>query len=309
MLHSSKLRYLDAIARCGSIRAAATELNVASSAINRQLLALEADLGAPLFERIRRRLKLTSVGEIVIGHIRETLKEEGRMQARIAALRGVQRGKISIAMTLGLADGVMAEIIGGFIDRRPGIQVSMRSMRTDEIGSVVVNGDIDLGLGYYLMPNPALQPLFMMNTDFGVVVAPDHPLAQRRAVRLSNLIGYETVLPETGSSMRNTLERAFLRYDVSIQPIVETNSIITLKRLVAASMRCTLLNPFDVATECAEGTLVFRPIVDGPLPRQALTLVTRSRRTPDPLISLFAEELRQMLPKITDAAIAGHAKS
>ncbi|MBL0932855.1 MAG: LysR family transcriptional regulator, partial [Alphaproteobacteria bacterium] len=73
MLHGRMLRYLDEIVRSGSIRKASARLNVASSAINRQLLALEAELGAPLFERLPRGLRLTAAGEMLIAHVRQTL--------------------------------------------------------------------------------------------------------------------------------------------------------------------------------------------------------------------------------------------
>ena len=81
MLHSRKLQYIDEIARCGSIRKAAQRLNVASSAVNRQILALEEEFGAPLFERLPRGLRLTAAGEMCVEHIREVLKREGTVAA------------------------------------------------------------------------------------------------------------------------------------------------------------------------------------------------------------------------------------
>jgi DNA-binding transcriptional LysR family regulator len=79
--------YLDEVSRLGSIRKAASRLNVASSAINRQILALENELGAPIFERMPRSLRLTSTGEVLIAHVRETLKGHQRVEAQIAASR------------------------------------------------------------------------------------------------------------------------------------------------------------------------------------------------------------------------------
>src|SRR5882757_246157 len=79
MLHSRLLKYLDEVARVGSIRKASVRLNVASSAINRQILALENKLGAPIFERMPRRLRLTATGEVLIAHVRETLKGHQRV--------------------------------------------------------------------------------------------------------------------------------------------------------------------------------------------------------------------------------------
>jgi DNA-binding transcriptional LysR family regulator len=60
------IRYFDEVARQGSIRKAADRLNVAPSAVNRQILKLEDELGAPLFERLPRGLRLTAAGEILI---------------------------------------------------------------------------------------------------------------------------------------------------------------------------------------------------------------------------------------------------
>ncbi|MDH0912391.1 LysR family transcriptional regulator, partial [Rhizobium pusense] len=66
MLHARMLMYLDEVVRSGSIRKAAMKLNVASTAINRQIIALEEELGQPIFERMPRRLRLTATGEALI---------------------------------------------------------------------------------------------------------------------------------------------------------------------------------------------------------------------------------------------------
>lgn len=303
MLHAARLRYLDAIVRCGSIRAAAAELNVASSAVNRQLLALEASLGTPLFDRLPRRLKLTAAGEIIIEHVRETLKAEARAMARIGALSGTQRGTVTIAVTPGLADGPMPEIIASFIASRPSIQVGMHAMRTDRISQAVSSGEADLGLGYYLLPNPALRGLLTLPTEFGVVVAPGHPLASANSVKVSQLVEHGVVLTEPGSSLRQTIDRALLQRGITLRPGVETNSIETLKRIVVSGNWVTLLNPFDAASDCRAGRLVFRPLESGSLSGQVLSLVARSSGAASPLVNLFAEELRSALPQ--SAAFAG----
>src|SRR6202044_898273 len=78
MLHSRLLRNLDEVSPLGTNRKAAVRLTIASSAINRQILALETELGAPIFDRMRRRLRLTATGEVLIAHVRDTLKGHQR---------------------------------------------------------------------------------------------------------------------------------------------------------------------------------------------------------------------------------------
>ena len=128
MLHGRMLRYLDVVARVGSIRKAATVLNVASSAINRQIIALEEELGEPLFERMPRRLRLTATGEVLIEHVRATLKAHTHTLERIEAMRGLHRGTITLATSFGLAAGPMAQIFARSL-RRSTVDASRRSRK------------------------------------------------------------------------------------------------------------------------------------------------------------------------------------
>jgi DNA-binding transcriptional LysR family regulator len=294
------LRYLDTVARNGSIRRAAAELNVASSAINRQIIALEEELGVPLFERLPRRLLLTAAGEVVVEHVRETLKAYRRTEMKLDALKGLVRGRITIAVTPGLAEGPLPGVVSDFVKGHPGIHITLRGMPVDRIAPTVIGGDADLGLGYYLLPNAGLQALLRFETRFGAVLSAKHPLASRRKLRLADLQDYPAVLFEPGTRLRNIIDLAYERIALTAMPMVETNSIQALKRLVADGARVTLLNRLDVVDECARGMLVFRRLADSHLDRQPLVLAARARTTPSPMASLFAEALRKVLPDLVD---------
>ena len=96
-LHAAALAYLDEVARSGSIRQAARRLNIAASAVNRQILKLEVEFGTLLFERLPSGLRLTPAGELVVRHARATLHEYGRMRAELDALDGIRSGLVRIA--------------------------------------------------------------------------------------------------------------------------------------------------------------------------------------------------------------------
>jgi len=82
------LTYVDAVARYGSIRKAADALSVASSALNRQILDLEIDLGAPLFERLPRGVRVTSAGEAFLVYARLVISELKAVESRITTATG-----------------------------------------------------------------------------------------------------------------------------------------------------------------------------------------------------------------------------
>ena len=96
MLHSKLLRYLDEVARSGSIRAAAQRLNVASSAVNKQVLMIEEQLGVKLFERLPRGLRLTAAGELMVAHIRQTMNNYRNVEADIRDLQGLRSGEVTL---------------------------------------------------------------------------------------------------------------------------------------------------------------------------------------------------------------------
>src|ERR1700759_301111 len=91
-LHASILRYLAEIARLGSIRGASVTLNVASSAINRQELRLERDLGVRVFDRLPSGMQLTPAGELLLQHVRGTLQNFDRLLAEMDGLQGIRSG-------------------------------------------------------------------------------------------------------------------------------------------------------------------------------------------------------------------------
>ena len=139
MLHSRLLTYVDEVARTGSIRKAASRLNVAASAISRQILALETQLGTPLFQRLPKKLILTAAGEVLIGHIRQTLKELVRAQAKIEELKGLRRGEITVAMMSGLASNLVPGTAKQFASPTEG-QLSSRCSTPGRNQSAVATG-------------------------------------------------------------------------------------------------------------------------------------------------------------------------
>ena len=158
MLHSRLLSYLDEVARLGSMRKASARLNVASSAINRQILALEAELGTPLFLRLPRKLMLTTAGEIMIRHVRQTLKDMERVQRRIEELKGLRRGEITLAIMSGLAANMVPRIAVDFRRNSPRVKLTLRLLPTGtDIMAAVATGEADLGLGFDFPRDPALR--------------------------------------------------------------------------------------------------------------------------------------------------------
>jgi len=298
MLYGRLPRYLDEVARCGSIRKAASHLNVASSAVNRQILALEQQLGTPLFHRLPRKLVLTTAGEILIRHIRETLRDLDRVETQIEELKGMRRGEVTIAIMSGLASNLLPLVISDFRRIHPRVKVGVQLLSTGaEILAAVVGGEADLGLGFDFPTTPTLRTVSSFICRLGAVMASRHPLAERTSLRLSDCLDYPLIIADQTTAIRPHLDDAFAKISVRLEPALETNSVEMMRHAAMLNQGISFLTPIDIETDRQQGKLVYVPIHGVGIRAQTLTLVSRDRGA-NPTASALAELLRMTIAEV-----------
>jgi DNA-binding transcriptional LysR family regulator len=297
-MHARFLRYFDEVVRCGSIRKAAEHLHVAPTAVNRQILDMEAELGAALFDRINQRLRLTPLGEMVLAHVRQTLREHDALRERIEEFKGARRGEVTIAATAGLAGSLFPSLVHDFRQRFPGIVVRVIDLPIAEIVVAVDQGYADLGLGYDLPEVPSVRVLATSNWRIGAVVPPGHALAAQPSILLGECVGYPLILPAPPLSIRAILDDAFARNAIEVLPAAESTSMALIRSLVMLGSGIALLNPLDVMEERARQALVFVPLLDRHLQHQTLVLIARARGQLNAAAELMAGNIGSTLARL-----------
>ncbi|OOG70857.1 HTH-type transcriptional regulator CynR [Ensifer sp. M14] len=300
MLHSRVLRYIDEVARSGSIRAAGERLNVAASAINKHVLQLEEMIGEPLFERLPRGLRLTPAGEILVAHVRRTIKEYSQVEAEIRDLKALQSGEVIIATMNGLAGGIVPKAAATFCARHPRLKISIRVMFIHDIVQAVIDGEADLGLAFNLPPSPQLETLWKMDTRLGAVVAPEHPLVGLDTLPLSHCEPYPLIFADKSMLIHGIVADAFANAGLTVEPAFLTNSIEAMKCLAAAGDGIAFLSKFDIAEEQRNGVLTYLQIRDRTFGKNVLSLVQREKRSHGLATSMFAEEIMRALRATTE---------
>lgn len=295
MLHSRLMRYIDEVARQGSMRAAADRLHVASSAVNKQILMFEDTLGEPLFERLPRGVRLTPAGEVIVAHIRRTMREYREVEAEIRDIQGLQSGEVVIATMNGLAAGIVPQVASAFCARHPRVKVGIRVMFIPDIVEAVTEGDADLGFAFNLPQDARLT--FMDNRDapLGAVVAANHPLVQMPNLQLAHCAAYPLIFADRAMLIHERVSGAFAAAGLDVAPTFLTNSIESMKYLAGSGQAIAFLTRQDVAEEMRAGTLRYLPIKDRSLGTNRLSLVHRARREPGLASILLAEEIRAAL--------------
>ena len=300
MLHSRLMRYIDEVARTGSIRQAAERLAVASSAINRQIIAYEEELGVPVFERLSRGVRLTATGELLVEHIRATFKDHQQTLKRVGDFRTLRRSKVDVATVEALTADVLSQVVSTWHQTYPLTKINVTSMPADAIAGAVSKGEAQLGLGFDLPPQPNLTVYSSTPCSLGLVVRPDHPLASRASVRLSALSDHLLALPASGLTIRILFDRAAKKARLNVEPVVESNSIDLLKRLAMLGDMTTVLTRADVEVDRLRGALAFVPIRGDEVGAQSLVIVHRTSAQLDGVTTRFAEKLADLARQIGD---------
>ncbi|KJC51269.1 transcriptional regulator [Bradyrhizobium sp. LTSP885] len=264
--HAPAIYYFQAVRRAGSIRAAARVLNVASSAVNRQILKLEEDIGTPLFERTIRGLKLTSVGEMFARHVMTVTQDEDRFRSDLQSLSGTWQGTIRIASIEALAGSLLPDVMKWHRDRAKRVTFSARTMGSFEVHDVLVRGEADIGIAFALRHSPELRQVALKRFRLGAVVANDHPLASKRKVTLPQCMPFPFILAFPELSIHDLLQPLLARLPQGAEPAIQTNSMDLMRELAERSVAISFQTQLGIERHLEAGRLSFLPLYNGGRP-------------------------------------------
>ena len=288
------LGYLDEVARSGSVRKAAERLNVSPTAVNKQILQLEAQHGIALFERLPRGMRLTAAGELLVAHVRRTLSDQRQTWRQVEQLRGLTGGEIRLATMNGLAAGLLPRIALRFQQTSPYVRISVTTAYIGGLIKLLDDREIDLCLAYNLPPDPRLQVIDTFDAALGLVVAAGHPLATVPVARVQDCLDYPIVIADEFMVMGRNVRDMFARAQAPLHAAHSTNSTEYMKALALHGRGVTFLSRFDVDEELRVGTLVWRPL-SGQTAHNHLQLVQPRSRPVNPPAEMLAREIAATL--------------
>ncbi|WP_088182476.1 LysR family transcriptional regulator [Sphingobium sp. Z007] len=274
------LRYFMAVGRLGSIRKAADELNISASAIDRQILNVEADLGMPLFERLPTGLRLTAAGEIMMAAGGRWQKNLADVRAQIEDLRGLKRGHVDIAIIDALAKGYIPGAIRVIQSRYPGITIGVRVLENDRVRDAIASGEADFGILFEPQSYRDLTVRSFVEVVLGFLTPAGHPFGDQREARFSACAGSPLIVPAEPLAVCQQIAVLEGTSGLQIDRTASSDNIQMITSLVMQGVGIGILTSLDVITEVQRGTLSFTRISDPILRPMTLALCTAAARTP-----------------------------
>ncbi|MEV7086324.1 LysR family transcriptional regulator [Streptomyces sp. NPDC093085] len=198
MLNLERLRTLDALARHGSVSAAADGLHVTTSAVSQQMAKLEREVGQRLLARNGRGVRLTDAGRLLADHAARILSQVEVAQSDIEAQRGRVVGEVRISAFPTAARGLFPAALRSLHEEHPELRVHSRELEPEAGVRGVVRGDLDLAVildwSNKRMPVPGgLATAHLLDDAADVAMPVGHPLADRTEVDLADFATDEWV--------------------------------------------------------------------------------------------------------------------
>lgn len=288
---SLQVRYFEQVALHKSVRRAAERLHVSPSAVTRQIALFEEQLGAPLFERLPRGVRLTAAGEMMLAQIQRMQRDFGAALTQVDALKGMRRGRVGMGVLQYMNTHFVPELIVDVTRDHPGLAYTIHTGNSPEIIDRILKGEIDIGLCWAPPASTPVRIVRVYPVPIGVVVAADHELAARKSMRLAECLTYPLILQSQDMALRRTLDDAARGTGRRVAPFVESNSIATIVALLVVRAGISIMTRVTVQHELATGTLAHIPISDRGVSTMPLALMVRAERPLTPAASLLLELL------------------
>jgi DNA-binding transcriptional LysR family regulator len=195
-----QLQYFVAVAEEASFTKAATRVHVAQPGVSAQVRRLESELGQQLLDRSGRSVRLTEAGTTILPYARAALDAVANARLAIDELSGLVRGQVTVGMVSGCALPLLAELLAGFHDAYPGVNITLTEGNSDRLAELLAEGQLDLALiGTAGDPPPGIDTAVILDEELVALTSPAGPLAPAD----DNTVGDNTVGDITVSALRD----------------------------------------------------------------------------------------------------------
>ena len=242
------IHYFLAVAEHRGFTRAAEALHVSQPALSQQIRQLEETLGAPLFDRSGRAVRLTDAGEIYLNYARQALQALKAGSRAIHDVEDLSCGELKVGVTPTFTAYLTGPLLAAFHARYPGVTLQLREMSQEAIEMQLARDELDVGIAFTDVYSAEIAARPLLVETLALVVANGHPLAGRGTLDLQQLKNEKFVLLSGEFATREQIDRFSRQASLHLPVIMEVNSISAVLEMVSRTSLATLL-PAAIAAQ------------------------------------------------------------
>ncbi len=284
-----QLRLFLALAETGSVSAAARAMHVTQPTASMQLREVSEAVGLPLYEVIGRRVHLTEAGHQLAATARGIVDRWEDFEQTVAGLQGLTRGRLRVAV-VSTAQYFIPGLLGDFCARHPQIDLALEVLNRDGVVQRLRDNADDL---YVMSMPPAdmeLEDRVFLSNPLVMIAPVDHPLASRKRLTLSALLGERFLLREPGSGTRLATDRFLAAQGFEPRLRLALGSNEAIKEAVAARLGVAVISSHALHAGNGRRDLCVLPVQGLPIPSQWHLVHPKAKRL-SPIAQVFHAHL------------------
>ena len=210
-----------AVADARGFRRASERLNLSQSAVTAHIQQLESTLGVPLFHRTTRSVRLTQAGNDLLERARRTLTDLDDTVRTFRDEVAMTRGRVRFACAPSFASSILPPALAAFQNQYPEIFIQVREAYGSEIIEAIRNNTVDFGIGPLERDDKDITFTHILSDGFVAVLAGNHPLASKKKLKFTDILGEPVLAMPSRSATRSLLETIFENNGRTLAPKFE----------------------------------------------------------------------------------------
>jgi len=287
-----QLTYFKKVAETRSMSRASGELLLTQPAVSKQIKALEEELGERLFDRLGKKVFLTRAGEVLYAYAEKILRSVEEAKTAVKDMSVECAGELVIGTSDHISLHRLPDILKRYTSAFPKVDLRLRCHRSETILGMVNKNLVDLGV--ITLPKTPFKLISktIWEDPMSLVFPKNHTLRSLKDIRLKDIADYAMILPEVGTTTRNTIDAAFSAKRLAPNVVMEVAYIETIKGLVKAGLGVSILPDKAVEQEILSGTLVKSKIRDASFSRNLGVVYLKDKFLSRPAVEFlkFLEE-------------------
>ncbi len=243
-----------AVSRTQSVTQASEKLFITQSAASTALSELEKQFDTLLFDRVGKSLRINEAGQELLPHAVEFLDRAEEIKNILEGHSGY--GLLKIGATLTVGNYLATILVARYLQEHPESRVKLDVHNTHTIIRQIANHELDLGLIEGECNHPDIMVNKWVGDELVIFSAPNHPLANRKRIRINDLLKERWILRESGSGTRETFDRAFYNYHSQLDIRLELEHTEAIKLAVESGLGIGCISRLALQENLKQGSLV-----------------------------------------------------